>query len=246
MCRSFSIYMYTYWTAYHCSDNATRTGYLKRYPGIHMWHMVWIFVCLSGARSVGLYWFWHEVLCAGNLKYELDETGLHKCVSWHRHCTNGKALVVWPRLHQRKVLQDVCMVRVCYIVILSYPGELVQFSLCPRLGHVPKIIFQTFSKPLALIFQQTQRMRQMSHDPFSVASGSRFPRFLDPWKGVGYCWMITYHGSCASEVSPSMAKAQKVGDNFAKDVQLDEKSYDAFSNSCSLDDSSWHGLIMFD
>ena len=40
--------------------------------------------------------------------------------------------------------------------------------------------------------------------------------------------MITYHGSCASEVSPSMAKAQKVGDNFAKDVQLDEKSYDAF------------------
>jgi len=50
--------------------------------------------------------------------------------------------------------------------------------------------------------------------------------------------IMTYGSACASEVSPSMAEAEAVGDKFAKDAELDEKSYDAFLNSCSLDDSS--------
>lgn len=50
--------------------------------------------------------------------------------------------------------------------------------------------------------------------------------------------IMTYGSACASEVSPSMAEAEAVGDKFAKDAELDEKNYDAFLNSCSLDDSS--------
>lgn len=82
-----------------------------------------------------------QVLCAGNLKYELDETGLHKCA--------------WA---------------------------------CPK-DHIP-----------------------------------------DVFQAIG----VDIPADAEDEVSPSMAKAQEVGDDFAKDAQLDEKSYEKSSTFSTL------------
>jgi len=82
-----------------------------------------------------------EVLCAGNLKYELDETGLHKCA--------------WA---------------------------------CPT-DHIP-----------------------------------------DVFQAVG----VDIPADAEDEVSPSMAEAEAVGDKFAKDAELDEKSYEKSSTFSTL------------
>ena len=80
-----------------------------------------------------------------------------------------------PEESHARFLHDSCSYILC--VIWSYPAGSYGWSWvflcfsCPRLGHVLKITFQIFSKPLALTFQQMQRMRRMSDDtctPWSV------------------------------------------------------------------------------